>query len=361
MRLSEVGSSSRENNLNLIRLIAATSVAFAHSFALLNGETSMLWGGLVDSGMFGFVAVAVFFGLSGFLITQSFERRKSWFQYLEARWLRIFPGLFFSCLFTTILVSQFVTHQGWEAFLDIRNWRQSFGAFFFDYNYLDGVFDTNPTHGVNGSLWTLPIEFRMYIFVLVFGLLGLVARRYLFLAFSLLMLICGILQFELVTEHVWPVLFRIRNYSFSYYSLPFCFIMGMLFYLFREKIRLSFLVATALLVLSYFFNHWAMICVAFVYASFTFGYHPRAYLRRLNFKADLSYGIYVLAFPIQQTLIFNGFPNNAYLFFLVTIACTVPAALISWYGFEKPGLALKGRFRRSSTNPPANAASPQTT
>ena len=346
MLLSEISAARRDNNLNIIRLLAATSVAFAHSFALLHGEPHPIWGGYVQSGWFGFVAVAVFFGLSGFLITQSFDRRHSWFQYLEARWLRIFPGLFFSCLFTTIIVSVFVKQQGLEAFVDIKNWRQTFGAFFFDYNYLDGVFDSNPTRGVNGSLWTLPIEFRLYIFVLVFGLLGLVLRRYVFLAFAATMLICGILHFQPVTEHVWPVLFRIRNYSFSYYSLPFCFVGGMLFYLFRDKIRLNIPLAAALLVLCYFFNHWAIICLSFVYAAFTFGYHPKAYLPHLNFKADLSYGIYVLAFPIQQTLIFNGIKPEGHLFFLVTMACTIPAAFISWYGFEKPGLALKGRLKK---------------
>lgn len=350
MRLSEVGPGSRENNLNFIRLIAATSVAFAHSFALLNGEAPLIWGGLVNSGMFGFVAVAVFFGLSGFLITQSFDRRRSWFQFLEARWLRIFPGLFFSCLLTTILVSQFVKHQGLEALVDIKNWRQTFGAFFFDYNYLDGSFDTNPTHGVNGSLWTLPIEFRMYLFVLVFGSLGLIMRRYWFLGFAIVMLLCGIFHFEPVTGHVWPILFKIRNFSSSYYSLPFCFILGMLAYLFRERVQLNLWLATAALIACYYFNHWAMVSVSFVYAAFAFGYHPRAYLTRLNFSADLSYGIYVLAFPIQQTLIFTGFRHEPHLFFLLTMVCTVPAALVSWYGFEKPGLRLKGKLtkRRSA-------------
>ncbi len=344
MRLGDVPAGSRENNLNLIRLLAAVSVAFAHSFALLDGGPHDIWNGLANSGAFGFIAVGIFFGLSGFLITQSFERRKSWFQFLEARWLRIFPGLFFSCLFTTIIISQFVKHQGLYAFADINNWRQSFGAFFFDYSYLNGVFDTNPTHGVNGSLWTLPIECRMYLFVLVFGTLGLVLRRYLFLTFAAIMLVCGIIHFEPVTEHVWPVLFRIKNYSFSYYSLPLCFLTGMLAYLFREKIRLHIGVAMAGLIIAYFFNHWAVVCLTYIYAAFTFGYHPKVYLRRFDFKADLSYGIYVLAFPIQQTLIFNGFLIEQHLFFLLTMICTLPVALVSWYGFEKPGFALKGRW-----------------
>lgn len=359
MRLSDIKSQSRENNLNLIRLIAATSVAFAHSFVLLEGEHRLIWKGLAQSGAFGFIAVCVFFGLSGFLITQSFERRTSWLQFLEARWLRIFPGLFFSCLVTTVLVSQLVKYQGWAAFLDILNWRYTFGAFFFDYSYFNGVFDSNPTNGVNGSLWTLPIEFRMYLFVLVFGLLGLVLRRHVFLVIAGLLLAGGAFRVEFVTDQIFPILFRIKNYSFSYYSLPFCFVMGMLVYLYRDKVRLNTFAAIALLALNYAIDHWSLICVSFVYASFTFGYLPGLYLRRFDFRADLSYGIYVLAFPIQQTLIFNGIRTEPHLFFLLTMACTVPLAYLSWIFFEKPAMSLRGKLRWTSTSRKAAPSTPQ--
>jgi peptidoglycan/LPS O-acetylase OafA/YrhL len=359
MLLSDIKSNSRENNLNIIRLAAAISVAFAHSFVLIEGDHRAIWNGLVGSGSFGFVPVCVFFGLSGFLITQSFERRDSWLQFLEARWLRIFPGLFFSCLITTVLVSQFVKYQGWGAFLDILNWRYTFGAFFFDYSYFNGVFDSNPTHGVNGSLWTLPIEFRMYLFVLVFGIIGLVLRRWLFLVIAGALLCGGVFRVEFVTDQLFPILFRIKNYSYSYYSLPFCFVMGMITYLFREKIRLNLIACIVLLALNLAFYHWSLICISFVYASFTLGYLPGLYLRHLNFKADLSYGIYVLSFPVQQTLIFNGVRPEPHLFFVLTMACTLPLAYVSWTYFEKPAMLLRGKIRWSSASRKAARSNPQ--
>lgn len=109
MKLSDITTQSRANNLNLIRLLAAISVTFGHSFAMTNPTGSHYEIGLgMNSAGFGFHAVALFFMLSGFLILQSYNQSKSNISYILSRVLRIFPGLLFANIVTAILVGFFV-------------------------------------------------------------------------------------------------------------------------------------------------------------------------------------------------------------------------------------------------------------
>ncbi|WP_413561353.1 acyltransferase family protein [Bdellovibrio sp. HCB209] len=343
MYLSEVNTLSRENNLNIIRLIAATSVTFGHSFAMFTGKHYEILPS-INSAAFGFLAVAVFFGLSGFLIAQSFVQQKSWKTFLEARCLRIFPGLFFANLITVLLVSFIVKKQNLLGLmLDSENWNYLFYSTALRFHYYDNVFQGLPINGPNGSLWTLPIELRMYLFVLLVGLLGLLARRTWALCLALTFTICSILQIDFVAKYIFRVIFAIQTYDSTYLSLPFCFGIGMLAYLYREKFKLNFVVALLGVALVYFIDSWVFKVVAFVYASLVFGYHPKAYLPKLNFKNDISYGVYVLSWPIQQIFIYTQFAESPIALFCMSILSVVPVAFISWRYIEKPALRLKGK------------------
>lgn len=64
----------RDNNLTLLRIIAATAVLFSHSFVLSNGDPNTeplrTWLGMTT----GTIAVDVFFLVSGFLVTASISK-----------------------------------------------------------------------------------------------------------------------------------------------------------------------------------------------------------------------------------------------------------------------------------------------
>ncbi|WP_415062052.1 acyltransferase family protein [Bdellovibrio sp.] len=345
MFLSAVNTSSRENNLNLVRLIAATAVTFGHSFAMLTGYHYEFLP-TINSSTFGFLAVAVFFGLSGFLITQSFCRQSNWKSYLLARCLRIFPGLCFANLITVILVSQIVRNQGFSMFADVNNWGYLIGGTFFKFYFYSDAFTGLPYTGPNGSLWTLPIEFHLYFLVMIMGLLGFFKHRLLLVGFTALSIFMVLLKVDFVVNEVFPHIFGAGTYSSATLSLPICFGSGMLAYLYRDKFYLSIPVAFMVLASLYLTENWLIRALAYIYAAYVFGYHPKLYIKNLNFKNDISYGVYVLSWPIQQSLIYTKTVSNPYALFLLSMTIVVPLAIFSWKMIEKPALRFKDKFSR---------------
>lgn len=119
------------------------------------------------------MAVKCFFFLSGLLITNSLRKNPSVIHYLISRIFRILPPLIFVLMVITFLfgpflsvlpVSQyFSSPETWGYFIK--------GSFLKIQYYLPGVFSTMEHNSVNGSLWTLPIEFRYYLLLLAFSLL----------------------------------------------------------------------------------------------------------------------------------------------------------------------------------------------
>lgn len=86
----------KKNNLNLLQFVMALLVIYSHAFpiAAANSEGKIviaLTGGQYSTGG---LAVAVFFIISGFLVSASYENAKGLFSYLKKRIFRIFPGFF---------------------------------------------------------------------------------------------------------------------------------------------------------------------------------------------------------------------------------------------------------------------------
>ncbi len=155
-------SRGRSNNFDSLRFLAAVAVLVSHSFAMAYGTRP----GVQPLTIFsrnqtdlGSVAVLVFFVISGYLITRSFDRSPQPLQFLEARVLRIFPGLFLTLVLAAALLGPTVTTFPLGDYFRNSNTAQYiFGGvslIWLQYD-LPGVFLANPTPGVvNGSLWTL--------------------------------------------------------------------------------------------------------------------------------------------------------------------------------------------------------------
>src|SRR5437588_7159145 len=101
----------RHNNFDLLRLVAAVSVIVSHAFLLAESSQDhdpLIWltGGQT---ILGVVGVFVFFTISGYLVTQSFDTTPSPLVFLAKRALRIFPGLLLCLAVCVFAIGPLVT------------------------------------------------------------------------------------------------------------------------------------------------------------------------------------------------------------------------------------------------------------
>jgi peptidoglycan/LPS O-acetylase OafA/YrhL len=341
MRSSFNGSS---NNLDFIRLFLAMLVIFSHSFPLASGseaaEPLMLFTHGQSSA--GHLAVDLFFVISGFLITSSFDRSRSVSSFIRKRVRRIYPGFCFTALLGATIVlpishGHFVksSQAGSVADVVVSTSRLQ------EFNY-GQAFARNPyPNALNGSLWSISYEFWCYLGVAALGVSGgLRSRR----------LVAGVLLLSVVASILFDVyrwtpgggaLGSVLGYPPFWARLLPMYMAGVVFYRFRERIPLRvdlFLFALLLQVAAAFGPHlWsAVLPLAGAYCVFCVAYAPGVQLPRAARFGDLSYGTYLFAFPVQQLIMQKiGHPIAPVALFLMATPLTLVAALISWHGVER--------------------------
>jgi peptidoglycan/LPS O-acetylase OafA/YrhL len=333
----------RDNNTQLLRFLAATAVIVSHCYALTVSWTDDPVYRLTRDTNLGVLGVECFFVLSGFLVTQSWLGRSHLPAFLASRALRIYPALF-AAVAVSILLAGLSSAVPWDHFLTdpktfefARNnalgWRVSYN--------LPGAFKTNPyPDAVNGSLWTLPVELRLYVGVAILGAAGALARRDVGAA-TIVALI--------VLFSVRPQWLPLPTRGQVVFDLALLFALGSLAYLWRERIPLS-LTATAAGIALYLWNPGGavrghVVAPFVVYAVLVLAYHPRLQAPLLNRGGDFSYGLYVYAFPVQQFIMHNSPGLSSLGLFIPAFPVTLALAAASWHGLERPALKLKSRWR----------------
>lgn len=342
---------SRENNFDFIRFMAAGAVILSHAYPLSLGSDRLEPLAVISRGQLtmGSVAVAVFFVISGFLITQSYDRSRSLSRFTRARALRILPGLFGVTLVTAFVIGPMVTQLSPSAyFADARTYGYLLSAVPLSINRaLPGVFHTNVFPDVvNGSLWTLEAEVICYVGVGLVGFLRGIRPHLVLLLFVVLFLVPYIhLPDRVGLPWRWESDLELARY----------FGAGMCLYAFRRHIPLSAsaaalsLGAIALLALS----ARGFIPGLIIFGSYLviwLGFNKRVRLSSFSRRGDLSYGIYIYAFPIQQTVVqFAGAAMNPLVNFLISFLLVIPCAFASWHLVEKRFLRLKDSAHVSTT------------
>src|SRR5262245_15667417 len=183
----------RANNFDTLRFGAALAVLWSHAFPLALGTATPQPLTILSGGQrsLATVAVAIFFVISGYLITQSFVESSSAWRFMKARILRIMPGLLLVLALLGLLVGPLVTTVPLNEYFsskDLYEFLVVNGSLDRYHGHLPGVFAENPyPSNVDGPLWTLPIEARCYAAVFVLGILGLL-NRYMTLA----LFVCGL-------------------------------------------------------------------------------------------------------------------------------------------------------------------------
>lgn len=317
----------RENNLGLMRLAAALAVILSHSFVLAAGQPDPVSAVTGGQATFGQLAVLLFFFFGGLLIMKSMENKKTAGPYFRARCLRIFPSLWMVVLLCVLVLGPAVSALGPGAYFgSAGTWKYLLNGVLVPVHTLPGVFEGHANTAVNGSLWTLPVEFVCYILCYVFYKAGLAEKkRPLMLlplaaagAFAGWRLLSGN---EALQGAVLPVLF---------------FYIGMVCWLFRDRIPLNGFAAAgalAVMVASVPLKIYpAAVCVTYPYVLLYLGFGTSKKAAFVGRKLELSYGIYLTGFPVQQVLI-HCFPEmgaavNFLLAACLSAALSVPITLL---------------------------------
>jgi len=344
------------NNFDFLRFLAASLVVFTHSYALV-GKTGNEPFFKVTGFLLSHYAVAAFFVISGFLVTQSFERSSRVTDFVWSRFLRIWPGLCGAVLFAILCIGPLNTAMSIsDYFKNSGTWDYLQNLYLHLVFFLPGVFETNPFKGaVNGSLWTIPIEVGMYLVTMLVGLLGMTRNRR---AMGALFVVLFVLYMHVQTNQaLGDTAIPIRGFACLRVTIPLVlyYMAGALMYRCRDQVLLS--PYLALIAIMLFFGtthtsfHPSCAILAVTYLVIWAAFARNSFLANFGRFGDMSYGIYVYAFPIQQTVvhIFHSHLSPIHLFFL-SYPVTCFLAFASWHLIESRCLKLKHVFRRNLAN-----------
>lgn len=332
----------RNNALNAWRLILATSVILWHTWPLTGHPIPPT----PVTQLLSQVGVDGFFAISGFLITSSWVRNPKPRDYFKARALRILPGLWVCVLVTAFVIAPLgvvIQHGSVGALMKsgapiayvLNNGLMN--VLF--YPGIDGTPKDIPWPGVwNGSLWTLAFEAGCYVVVALFGIAGLLKYRWTIpIAFAVTLATTAVFGFPAFAMSTIPQMV-------SRFAVMFA--AGALIYQYQDKIpaRWSLVALSGVLLLASGLlpNYRVLAAIPLAYLVIASG----AMLKRPNLRNDLSYGVYIYAFPIQQLLVIIGLGTlGVFPFFALATLVTLPLAAMSWFVVEKRALALKNRRR----------------
>jgi peptidoglycan/LPS O-acetylase OafA/YrhL len=276
------------NNFDALRLLAALLVMVSHAFALTGRAQPQ---GLPGTTL-GTTAVYVFFAISGFLVTQSWKLDPNPLRFAAKRFLRIVPG------YVAVL-----------AIIPLALWMTG-----------RSTFAGNPIATINGSLWTIPFEIQCYVVFLILA----ATTRFAPACIAIVAIAMGddapfarfasyyaagalIAEYPQLQKKRWIVVFVST---------------GALLAAFRPGLYSDILIL-------------APLCIAFGSAAW-----PG--VRSAGRFGDFSYGTYLYAFPVQQSIIMAMGPSTPVPILLgLAVAATLPIAAASWFGIERPALALK--------------------
>lgn len=345
-------SRGRDNAFDVLRLLGATLVLVSHSFVLAGVAEPKL--GDSSLGVFG---VEIFFVISGFLVTASWLSDPRLRAFLAKRALRILPALVATlavCAFllgpllTTLGIGSYLSGTGMLIYVADNIVAVVSAGTVKDVSYvLPGMFPDNPTSSINGSLWTLPVEVRAYILVVVFGVVGI------------------------LTRWLWPAVLAglaiVVAGTGESTLLIVMFMVSSLMYIHRDRIPLrgsfALLALGAWLVAVWFPQAAVVVALTVPYLVLFAAYKAPAGVRWLTRRGDISYGVYLIAFPVQQTVVLALGPDVSVLVVIaVSLPVTFALAMLSWRFVEKPALRLKRvavGTRRVAARPPEPQPQPQ--
>lgn len=348
--------SSEANSFNAVRFNAAAAVVISHSYAMTETEhvSEPLFGPTPYT--LGQHAVNVFFVLSGLMLSRSHALNPNLWRFVSARLLRVFPGLFGCGVVTTLVLGALGTTASPATYF------QSPATLLYPFVVplafnrasLPDVFAHGTYAGsVNGSLWTIKYELLAYAAFIAAAAIGLLRRRLfpLMAAGLLTALVIGLDLFPWAVER-WGVLAPLSRFLMS-------FAIGVAAYRHRDQVPLEWPVLAALLALAVALHDTSLEKAAYIllagYGAVFAGDLRLPGLSAFASRTDLSYGLYLYAWPTQQLLLHHWPSFDAVPHIAASLALALPLAGLSWILIERPSLSLKRGLRTKVPTKPTPA------
>ena len=331
-----------------MRLLLALLVICFHSVVTGYGPAEQARFNETNLGRLFNLILPMFFSLSGFLVAGSLQRSKSLVTFLGLRAFRIYPALAVDAVFCALVLGPLLTTLALADYVRHPVFHQYFQNILGIIHYeLPGTFASNPSHEVNGQLWTIPWELECYIVLAALAVFGLHRRRGLFL------LLVGS---AMLAQEAGTLFFDKQPWTGR--LLLYYFLAGVSVYLYRDKIRWNPLLFAACAALSaVFFTHESLLYVApfpIAYVTIYLGLFNPSKIGLLE-SGDYSYGLFLYGYPVQQALVATlPFAREWYVNILLAIPITFAFAWMSWHLIEKRVLERKTILFRLQEHLPPN-------
>ncbi len=332
------------NNLDLFRLIAACMVIVAHAYPLTGAAQGDWVLKLLGHDNAGSLAVKLFFFLSGLVVTTSLLNKGYPLHFMLARIFRIWPAMSVTILLCALILGPSASTLPLREYLsDPLSYRYIFNNLALSTSYpLPGVFANNPYPSVvNGSLWTIPFEVAAYAILLGAFVLGIFRWKLVPLLLFPLILVDPLLET--------PIVFTWLPDNHHVTMLAPSFAFGALLATYREKIAINLPVTIGAWVLygvlgrgtsvEFYFFYFALFLTVLYLSAL-----PIAV--RLKPPVDISFGVYLWAFPVQQLIASHYSDYGVFFNQMVALLICMPLGLLSWKLVEAPSIALGARLAR---------------
>ena len=358
MRTLEDHHGDKQNNFTLLRLLMAALVLVGHAYPITANGNDPISDLLIPYAWIGSIAVAGFFVISGLLVTSSFQNRGATF-FAASRVLRLYPALFVYGIVSILVIGPLAIQVPLADYFRANPWDNMQNTLLWTWEKnLPYAFAANPFSGsTNGSAWTLPVELRCYLLVLLLGFFGLLDKRS-----RANIVLLAVLYQSYQPFDGWPLFGESERFI---EPLRF-FLVGALCWVNRQWIVLSWigaLVSLVVLVLSakFDYRYVEIYPVALTYIVLVLAFKtPPVDIDRFG---DISYGVYLYAWPIQQLVWQPG--QSAEMNILLSLPIVVVIAYLSWRLVEKPAMGLRrylpranARLATAGSEPAAPALAP---
>jgi peptidoglycan/LPS O-acetylase OafA/YrhL len=336
------GYNYKDNALDFLRLVLSGVVIYFHTAMASIGykETPNIYG----SANYGMLAVFCFFLISGMLITRSWVYTDNIYAFLKKRFLRIYPA-YWLCL--VVISVFFIPVWYFQKLSPNINYYDMFkDSFRYLIKNIGGEVMYVRTESVNvgevnASLWSIIMELRAYVIVVILGSLGILRRKWVIALIALVSLV-----FYGYTIGYGPFANFVAQFSgTNLFVVPFIFfLVGVFVFVFDKYIPWNFPLFVICGVTLYiqlqtntlFYGAPLFLSYCFLYISQNLVF--KNFINRFGKNyGDYSFGMYLYGWPCQTLLLnYDVYKNYGYLaFFGGTLVLSFAFSFVSWHLVEK--------------------------